>query len=123
MARGKTKEIELRGDFARIYEGYFINTVFLLQNFHDAKDKAILRYIGNDKNGRMEFDLFRIYPELEDVRYGVNSVHKALTLKQFVKKFNEYEFIPTDYNGDEEWGAFIDAAHHAYRFQKLLWGH
>lgn len=120
MARGKTKNTELRDDFVRIYGGHFINTVFLLRHFHDAKDKAILRYIGQDKNGRMEFDLFRIYPELEDVRYGVHSGEKALTLKQFVKKFNEYEFSPMDYNEDKDWEAFIDSAHHAYRFQKLL---
>lgn len=120
MVHGKKKDIELRDDFARIYEGHFINTVFLLRSPHDAKDRAIMRYIGNDKNGRMEFDLFRIYPELEDARYGVLSANKALTLKQFVKKFNEYEFIPIDYNEDRDWEAFIDSAHHIYRFQKLL---
>lgn len=120
MARGKTKNIELREDFARMYEGHCINTVFLLASFHDAKDKAIMRFIGTDKNGRMEFDLFRIHPELEDVRYGVGSEHKALTLKQFSKKFNDYEFTPMDYNEDKDWEAFLDSAYHIYRYQKLL---
>lgn len=120
MARGKTKNIKLRGDFVEIYEGHFINTVFLLRHFQDVKDKAILRFIGKDENDRMEFDLFRIHPELEDVRYGAGSAHKALTLKQFSKKFNEYEFISIDYNENKEWEAFIDSAHHIYRYQKLL---
>lgn len=120
MARGKMKDGELRNDFARIYDGHCINTVFLLTSFHDAKDKAIMRFIGKDKNGRMELDLFRIHPKLEDVRYGVGSVYKALTLKQFAKKFNEYEFTPMDYNEDKDWEAFIDSAHHIYRYQKLL---
>lgn len=120
MARGKTKNIELRDDLARIYEGHFINTVFLLMSFHNANDKAIMRCIGKDKNGRMEFDLFRIHPELEDIRFGVGSVYTALTRKQFAKKFNEYEFTPIDYNEDKDWEAFIDSAHHIYRYQKLL---
>lgn len=120
MARGKMKNGELRDDFVRIYGRHFNNTVFLLASFHDAEDKAIMRFIGIDKNGRMEFDLFRIHPELEDVRYGVNSTHKALTLKQFAKKFNEYEFIPINYNEDNDWEAFIDSAYHIYYFQKLL---
>jgi len=108
------------GDFVKMYRKGLGGGVFLLTHLKNPKDKILVRIIGRDNKGRVEFDTFRIHPEIEALRYGAASAYKALTIKQFTKRFKAYHDEWAGYQDNKEWKKFLDSAYFQHLYQKLL---